>query len=163
MLPSYAVLGGKFCPFSVEAVLRGIGRVFAGSRTLRTTKGIGAEASAEDGVTMAGGHIEHYVPAESRDWSRALAMRVDASLAQFPEGFQRRASACVEALLGSNGNAPVSELLVWIDPSQPSPQRWALLTASACGITVHDLADRTVLETWSAWVRQHATNDLPRT
>lgn len=157
-LPAYAGLGSIFTPIPIENVMRRIGRVFAGSKVLRTTDCLGGDASFEDGArTLGGGAIEHYKPENVQDWALDKARKMDSTVAQLSDRQQRRSAACIHAVLGLDGNDHVDSLLVWCDPvltqTRPGPQAMAVAIAQEHQIPVHDLANPDVLNTWTTWVK----------
>lgn len=156
-IPAYAGLGPFQTPVHIEQVMRGIGRIFSGSKVLRTCGGLGGDNAFEDGARIAGGAIELYTLEHIRPWALAKARWYDVTLDKMPEGYQARTAACVSAVLGIEGNQPVDELITWLDPKASGPQYWAILAANQMGITVHDLANPDVYHTWADWVSQHAT------
>lgn len=156
-IPAYAGLGPFQIPIDIEQTMRGIGRVFSGSKILRTCGGFGGDNAFEDGARIGGGAVELYTLNHIRPWAAEHAQRLDPTLAKMPQGYQERAAACLSAVLGIEGSQPVQELIVWLDPDRSGPQYWAILAANERGIAVHDLASDSVGRTWADWVAQHTT------
>lgn len=153
----YAGLGPVDTPMHVERVMRGIARVFAPSKAVRITGCLGGDMSFEDGARIKRGSVILYKPSICEGWPLQKAVELDGALTAEDEPFQRRAAACVAAVLGLQGGQPAECVILWRDAAKTRPQQWAVLAAEASGIPVHDLSCKDVLRTWADWVKQHAT------
>jgi hypothetical protein len=143
--------------------MRQIGRVFGPAKILRTTDHIGAEGAFEDGAKLAGAisHVELYKPSTIQEWSVNLLIQKDPKFAELGRRFQLRAAACVSAVMGIDGQSPVTEMIAWLCPEYRIPQYWAADIAQENGIPVHNLADPDVFQTWLSWAREHTPNTTP--
>lgn len=153
-LPAYAGLGPAQTPTPIENVMRGIGRIFAESKVLRTTDCLGGDASFEDGArSIGGGSVEHYKPENVKDWALDKVRQADTTFAQMSDRQQRRNAAFVHVILGLDGNDHAESLIVWLDHSRIGPQFVASAIAQEYQIPVHDLANPDVFKTWAEWVK----------
>ena len=153
-LSAYAGLGSIDAPPEVEAVMRGIGRVFSGSKILRTCGSIG-DAPFQDGARIGGGRIELYQPEHAQTWAIDAALRLEKNISAFPERQRQRIAARIAVVLGVDGAQPVEELITWLGTNW-RPGHVAANAAREREIPVHDLALSEVFATWKSWVEEHA-------
>ncbi len=151
-MKSYAGLSGPMAPVVVQNVMRGIGRVFGVAKKLRISDGVG-DGPFEDGARRVGGTFEIYKGKYAKKWADERMLQLDASIDAMPKRFKRRAAACVSAVLGIEGDDPVEELVVWLDPYRSGPQYWAIRAAHAVEVPVYDLSNPDTLEIWIEWVK----------
>jgi hypothetical protein len=156
----YAGLGPLQTPFEIEHIMRGIGRIWSGTKVLRTTGALGGDASFEDGVRIAGGAIEIYKTEFVKPWAMdmVLASAQEANPSDV-EVFQRRAAACVHSVLGIDGETHVDALVIWLPVPENGPEVWARYMAEKFDIPVHNLADPGTENTWRDWVAENTPVD----